>query len=60
MSEAVLVLNANFEPLNVCDLRRAVGLILTEKASLVLNGRGEIRSISHVFPVLPLSASRTW
>lgn len=50
MSEAVLVLNANYEPLNVCDLRRAVGLILTEKASLVVNGRGEIHSISQVFP----------
>lgn len=50
MSEAVLVLNANFEPLNVCDMRRAVGLITTEKASLVLNGRGEIRSINRAFP----------
>lgn len=50
MTEAVLVLNANFEPLNVCDLRRAVGLILTEKASLVLNGRGEIHTIRQVFP----------
>ena len=46
----VLVLNANFEPINVCDTRRAIGLILNEKASLVLNGRGWIRSVSHTFP----------
>jgi 5-methylcytosine-specific restriction endonuclease McrA len=46
----VLVLNANFEPINVCDTRRAIGLILNEKANLVLNGRGWIRSVSHTFP----------
>ncbi len=50
MQAPVLVLNANFEPINVCDTRRAIGLLLNEKASLVLNGRGEIRTISHVFP----------
>jgi 5-methylcytosine-specific restriction endonuclease McrA len=46
----VLVLNANFEPLNVCDTRRAVGLILLNKASLILNGRGEIQTVSSNFP----------
>jgi 5-methylcytosine-specific restriction endonuclease McrA len=50
MLESVLVLNANFEPINVCGMRRAVGLILMDKASLVLNGRGEIRTTSQVFP----------
>ncbi len=50
MSENVLVLNANFEPINVCDMRRAVGLILTDKASLVVNGRGEIRTVKAAFP----------
>jgi 5-methylcytosine-specific restriction endonuclease McrA len=45
----VLVLNANFEPINVCDTRRAIGLILNEKASLVLNGRGFIRTVSRAF-----------
>ncbi|MEJ5200844.1 MAG: HNH endonuclease [Anaerolineales bacterium] len=48
---AVLVLNANFEPINVCDVRRAIGLILTEKASLVLNGRGEIHTASATYPL---------
>ena len=46
----VLVLNANFEPINVCSLRRALGMMLTEKASLVMNGRGEIHSSSFAFP----------
>jgi 5-methylcytosine-specific restriction endonuclease McrA len=46
----VLVLNANFEPINVCSLRRAVGMMLTEKARLVMNGRGEIHSANFAFP----------
>lgn len=50
MYEPVLVLNANFEPINVCTTRRAIGLILNGKASLVLNGRGEIKTVSQVFP----------
>jgi 5-methylcytosine-specific restriction endonuclease McrA len=50
MQEPVLVLNANFEPINICSTRRAIGLILNDKASLVLNGRGEIRTVSHTFP----------
>lgn len=50
MSEPVLVLNANFEPIHVCNLRRAIGLVLNGRASLVLNGRGEIRTVSSSFP----------
>jgi 5-methylcytosine-specific restriction endonuclease McrA len=50
MQAPVLVLNANFEPVNVCDMRRAVGLLLAEKASLVVNGRGEIKTVSKSFP----------
>lgn len=50
MQEPVLVLNANFEPVNVCDMRRAVGLIMAEKASMVINGRGEIKTIGASFP----------
>jgi 5-methylcytosine-specific restriction endonuclease McrA len=46
----VLVLNANFEPLNVCTTRRAIGLMLSEKASLVTNGRGHIKTINADFP----------
>jgi 5-methylcytosine-specific restriction endonuclease McrA len=50
MQEPVLVLNANFEPINICSTRRAIGLILNEKATLVLNGRGEIRTVTRTFP----------
>lgn len=50
MDAPVLVLNANFEPINVCDIRRAINLILLEKASLVLNGRGEIKTVRASYP----------
>jgi 5-methylcytosine-specific restriction endonuclease McrA len=50
MLQAVLVLNANFEPLNVCTTRRAMGLMLNGKASLVMNGRGFIHTITRSFP----------
>jgi 5-methylcytosine-specific restriction endonuclease McrA len=50
MQAPVLVLNANFEPINVCNMHRAINLILTGKAMLVLNGRGEIHTVSRTFP----------
>jgi len=50
MHAPVLVLNANFEPINVCTTRRAIGLILGGKANLVLNGRGEIKTIKTSYP----------
>jgi len=49
MKEPVLVLNANFAPINICTTRRAIVLILTEKASLVINGRGYIKTVSRSF-----------
>jgi len=50
MEEPVLVLNANFEPINVCSMRRAIGLILAEKAAMVVNGRGHIHTINLLLP----------
>lgn len=50
MQAPVLVLNVNFEPLNVCNTRRAVGLIFSGKAAMVLNGRGYIRTVSLAIP----------
>lgn len=50
LSAPVLVLNANYEPLNVCSTKRALVLILSEKASLVSNGRGYIKTVSSQFP----------
>ena len=48
--ESILVLNANFEPLNVCGIRRAIGLIILDKASLILNGRGVIQTVDKTYP----------
>jgi 5-methylcytosine-specific restriction endonuclease McrA len=50
MNEAVLVLNSNFEPINICDYRRAIGLIITDKAHLVINGRGYIYTSNNKYP----------
>jgi 5-methylcytosine-specific restriction endonuclease McrA len=50
LSAPVLVLNANYEPLNVCTTRRALGLMFTEKARLVMNGRGVIKTVSTSYP----------
>ena len=46
----VLVLNQNYQPLNVCNVRRALVLVGRGKAELVINGRGYIQSVSDVFP----------
>jgi 5-methylcytosine-specific restriction endonuclease McrA len=51
MNAPVLVLNANFEPINVCNTRRAVGLILLGKADLVMNGRGYIQTVKQTIPI---------
>jgi 5-methylcytosine-specific restriction endonuclease McrA len=40
----VLVLNASYEPLNVCTVRRALVLILKEKAEVLEHGDGLLRS----------------
>jgi 5-methylcytosine-specific restriction endonuclease McrA len=50
MNDPVLVLNANYEPLNVCSTRRAIGLLFTGKAEMLLNGRGYIRTIRISYP----------
>jgi 5-methylcytosine-specific restriction endonuclease McrA len=44
LNEPVLILNVNFEPLHVCNTKRALALILAGKAEIILNGRGFIRS----------------
>jgi 5-methylcytosine-specific restriction endonuclease McrA len=42
----VLVLNATFEPINVCTVRRAVVLLLKEKAEMLEQGSWELHSAS--------------
>ncbi len=50
MNSPVLVLNANFEPLNVCTTRRALGLLVSGKAEMLLNGRGSVHTIRQDYP----------
>jgi 5-methylcytosine-specific restriction endonuclease McrA len=40
----VLVLNATFEPINVCTVRRAAVLVLKAKAEVLERSEGELRS----------------
>lgn len=47
----VLVLNQNYEPLNVCRVRRAVVLLYQRKAEMLENGVGFIHSASQDFQV---------
>ena len=44
MGGRVLVLNATFEPINVCTVRRAVVLLLKEKAELLERGPTQLHS----------------
>jgi 5-methylcytosine-specific restriction endonuclease McrA len=50
INEPVLVLNANYEPLNVCSTRRAMGLIFSGRAEMIENGRGYIQTVRRAFP----------
>ena len=50
VSGRVLVLNASYEPLNVCSVRRAVILILKEKAELLEQGERRLHSESITLP----------
>ena len=49
-SGRVLVLNATFEPINVCTVRRAAVLLLKEKAEIVEHAEWELRSESLSLP----------
>ena len=40
----MLVLNATYEPINVCTVRRAVVLLLKEKAEVIERGDWELHS----------------
>ena len=44
MSGRVLVLNATYEPINVCTVRRAVVLLLKDKAEVIEHGEWDLRS----------------
>ncbi len=47
----VLILNASYEPLHVCSVKRAVSLLMHEVAERVEDSDKVLRSPSSVFPV---------
>ena len=47
----VLVLNQNYQPLNVCTVRRAIVLLDVGKAELLQNGRGEVHTTAASFTI---------
>jgi 5-methylcytosine-specific restriction endonuclease McrA len=49
MNAPVLVLNANYEPLNICNTARALGLLFLGKAKIIQNGRGVIRTATRAY-----------
>ena len=51
VNSPVLVLNQDYAPLNICGVRRAVVLVLKEKAQLLENGRGELHAVGDAFPI---------
>ena len=51
VNHPVLVLNQNYEPLNICRVRRAIPLLYQGKAELLENGRGHIHSIGGSFEI---------
>ena len=51
INSPVLVLNQNYQPLNICNARRAFVLLGRGKAELLENGRGNVHSVSLTFPI---------
>ena len=50
-SASVLVLNQNYEPLNVCNVRRAVVLVLRGKAEVIETALGVLRTATRAIPL---------
>jgi len=51
INHSVLVLNQNYEPLNICRARRAIVLVYEGKAEMLEDGAGFIHSASCEFPL---------
>ncbi len=47
----VLVLNQSYEPLNICQARRAMALMMCGKAEMLENGLGYIHTAQAAFPI---------
>jgi hypothetical protein len=49
MNGVVLVLNQNYEPLNVCNIPRAFRLVFGSKAEVIEYDHAEIRTVRQVY-----------
>ncbi|MCB0258178.1 MAG: HNH endonuclease, partial [Calditrichaeota bacterium] len=47
LTRTVLLLNQNYEPLAVCNVKKAIVLIFLDKAEIVEEGDGWIRSVNY-------------
>jgi 5-methylcytosine-specific restriction endonuclease McrA len=54
LAQQVLVLNATYEPINVCSLQRAVVLVLKKKAEVLERAAKRLRSATatHAYPLV--------
>jgi len=59
LNAPVLVLNQNYEPLNVCDIRRAFNLLGAEKAELLERNHQVIHTPTLAIPA-PRSCQTCW
>jgi 5-methylcytosine-specific restriction endonuclease McrA len=50
MAEQVLVLNATYEPINVCSVQRAIVLVLKQKAEVLERSARRLRAATRQFP----------
>ena len=51
INNPVLVLNQNYEPLNICGVRRAMVLVLKERAQMIQDGEGSLSTAEIIFPI---------
>lgn len=51
LHEPVLILNVTYEPMHVCSTKRALALVLSGKAEIVVNGRGTVHSATSEFDI---------
>lgn len=51
LNQAVLILNQNYEPLSICNVKRAITLIFLGKAQMVEKNSGVIHSVSLELPL---------
>lgn len=59
-SSHVLVLNATYEPIHVCGIKRAAVLLLKEKADVIENGDGELHAEHTALPRPAIIRLRTY